>query len=88
MFKLLKKIAIKIDYLFCTLFPVLPKSSDNFAFKNDEERKTYYSTYSSFENEPIEKFSIMKLIIVLAKALSIYIILLFIFILYYILFLN
>ena len=88
MFKLLKKIAIRIDYLFSTLFPVLPKFSDNFAFKNEEERKTYYSTYSSFENEPIEKFSVMKLIIILVKTLSIYIILLIIFILYYILFLN
>jgi hypothetical protein len=88
MFKLLKKIAIKIDHLFCTLFPVLPKFSDNFAFKNDEERKAHYSTYISFENEPVEKFSVMKLAIFIVKALLIYIFLLFIFILYYFLFLN
>lgn len=82
MLKTLKMIVTKIDSLTYYLFPT-PKISDNFAFKNDQEKIDYYKAVSPFINEPTEKFSIKKIVIFLSKSILIYILFLLCFVLYY-----
>ena len=69
-----------------TIHPVLPKASDNFAFRNEAERANYYNKYGTLSHKPTEKFTIIKLIVILVQGMLIFIgWLLCFFLLYYLL---
>ena len=83
--KFLLKLIKKIDSFTYYLFYNTPKFHDNYAFNDEDERKKYYEIYSPFTNDPIEKFSIKKIVYLFLKSIFIYILFLGVFILCYIL---
>lgn len=71
--RIVKYLFCKIDLIFDFINPVLPKASDNFAFRNDKERQSYYDRYGAFANEPSEKFTINRVFILLLKGVVVFI---------------